>query len=76
MASCSIAVAKVFKLFSPNGSGALEWDKDLRQRNGIMPSPRCPAIPCSRACGAMRAAPWTASPSTVGWRDATANLSG
>ena len=28
MASCSIAAVKVFKLFSPNGSGALEWDKD------------------------------------------------
>jgi hypothetical protein len=28
MASCSPAAAEVFKLFSPNGSGALDWAKD------------------------------------------------
>ena len=28
MVSCSVAAAKVFELFSPDGSGALEWDKD------------------------------------------------
>src|ERR1700685_1556681 len=28
MVFCSTAAAEVFKLFSPNGSGALEWDKD------------------------------------------------